>query len=143
MVAIGAGLYFFRIRNGQRSRLWWGIALILWASARCWRDELRGVQLCDQCAGRPACVWTSWWEVSYLILSVASIDAMMLAEAYSCTVGKWRRVLSVYVVSMCGLRRHRANRRVIPVKFLISFELLILFAAPTIDLLHFERLAVL
>ena len=30
VVAIGAGLYFFRIRAGQRSRLWWGIALVLW-----------------------------------------------------------------------------------------------------------------
>ena len=58
---------------------------------------------------------------------------MMLAQAYSCTVGKWRRALSGYaalnaavyvVIVLIGA--------FIPVKFLISFELLILFAAPTV-----------
>ena len=134
VVAIGAGLYFFRIRAGQRSRLWWGIALIFWGvGALLAGTSYEAFSYAIKCAGRPACVWTSWWEVSYLILSVASVDAMMLAQAYSCTVGKWRRALSgyaalnaaVYVVTVL-------IGAFIPVKFLISFELLILFAAPTV-----------
>ena len=27
---VGASLYFFQIQNGENSRLWWGISLLLW-----------------------------------------------------------------------------------------------------------------
>ena len=146
VVAIGVGLYFFRIRDGQRSRLWWGIALMLWGvGALLAGTSYEAFSYAIKCAGRQACVWTSWWEVSYLILSVASVDAMMLAQAYTCTVGRWRRALLVYaalnaavyvVIVLIGT--------LIPVKFLISFELLILFAAPTVLIFFIlERLAVL
>jgi hypothetical protein len=134
IVAISAGLYFFRIRQGQRSRAWWGVALVLWgAGALLAGTSYEAFSYAIKCAGRPACVWTSWWEVLYLILSVASVDAMLVAEAYACTVGRLRRVLILYaaanlaaygVIALIGA--------LIPVKFLISFELLILFAAPTI-----------
>ena len=86
-----------------------------------------------KCAGRPACVWTSGWEVAYLVLSVASVDAMLVAEAYACATGRLRRGLIVYAAA--NLAAYVAIALVgalIPVKFLISFELLILFAAPTI-----------
>ena len=29
-LTVGAGLYFFQIQNGQNSRLWWGVSLLLW-----------------------------------------------------------------------------------------------------------------
>ena len=68
-----------------------------------------------------------------LILSVASVDAMLLAEAYACTTGRWRRVLSLYAVANAAAYVVIVlTGALIPVKFLISFALLILFAAPTI-----------
>ena len=82
VVAIGAGLNFFRIRQGQRSRPWWGIALALWGAGALLAglsDQAFSYAL--KCAGRPACVWTSWWEVLYLTLSVASVDAMLVRRS--------------------------------------------------------------
>ena len=69
----------------------------------------------------------------YLILSVASVDAMLVAEAYACAAGRLRRLPIIYaaanlaayvVIALIGA--------LVFVKFLIWFELLILFAAPTI-----------
>jgi len=134
VLAIGAGLHFFRIQDGQRSRVWWGIALVLWgAGALLAGTSYEAFSYALKCAGRPACVWTSWWEVLYLILSVASVNAMLLAEAYACAVGKRRRALTIYAVANAAVYAAVVlTGALIPVKFLISFELLILFAAPTI-----------
>ena len=134
VLAVGAGITFFRIREGQRSRVWWGIALVLWgAGALLAGTSYEAFSYALKCAGRPACVWTSWWEVLYLILSVASVNAMLLAEAYACAVGKRRRALTIYAVANAAVYAAVVlTGALIPVKFLISFELLILFAAPTI-----------
>ena len=108
--------------------MWWGIALILWGvGALLAGTSYEAFSYAIKCAGRPACVWTSWWEVLYLILSVASVDAMLLAEAYACTTGRWRRALTIYaVVNAAVYAIVVLIGALIPVKFLISFELLIL-----------------
>jgi hypothetical protein len=134
VLAIVVGLYFLKIRADQRSRLWWGIALLLWGiGALLAGTSYEAFSYAIKCAGREFCLWTSWWEILYLIASVWSIDAMTLAVAYSSTTGKLRKALSVYaiinailyfIIVMIGV--------FVPVKFLISFELLLVVAAPSI-----------
>ena len=134
IITIWVGFFFLKTRNGQRSRLWWGIALLLWGiGALLAGTSYEAFSYAIKCAGRDACLWTSWWEVLYLIASVWSIDAMMLAVTHSSTTGKVRAALSVYallnaviyfIVVIIGA--------FIPVKFLISFELLLIVAAPSI-----------
>jgi hypothetical protein len=133
-VTIGVGLYFLRIRSGQVSRGWWGVALLLWGVGALLAGvsyEAFSYQI--KCAGRAACIWTSWWEVIYLILSVASIDAMVLAQAHSCATGRLRKALSLYALINLALYVVAVLVGALaPVKFLISFELLVLAAAPSI-----------
>ena len=134
ILTIGIGLYFLKIRQGQLSRFWWGIALLLWGiGALLAGTSYEAFSYAIKCAGRDACLWTSWWEILYLIASVWSIDAMTMAVAYSSTTGKLRKMLSVYaivnavfyfIVVMIGT--------FIPIKFLISFELLLVVSAPGI-----------
>jgi hypothetical protein len=137
MVAIGVGLYFWRIRGRHRARTWWGIALLLWGAGALFAGtSYQAFSYEIKCAGREFCAWTSWWEVIYLMLSVASVDAMMVAEAYACAVGKWRRVMSSYALGHAALYILAALfGALVPIKFLISFELLLLVAAPNILIL--------
>ena len=133
-ITIAAGFYFLKIRAGERSRLWWGIALLLWGvGALLAGTSYEAFSYAIKCAGRAACLWTSWWEILYLIVSVWSIDAMMLAVAYSSTTARLRKGLFIYaglnaviyfMLVMIGV--------FVPIKFLISFEFLLLAAAPGI-----------
>jgi len=134
LLTIGAGVYFLRIQGNQRARLWWGIALLLWGlGALLAGTSYEAFSYQIKCAGRAVCVWTSEWEVLYLLLSVASVDAMLIAVAYSCTEGKWRQALFLYaLINLTMYSLLLLIGVLLPIQFLISFELLILFTAPTI-----------
>jgi len=97
IVAIVTGLYFLRNRKEQESRFWWGIGLFLWGAGALFAGtSYQAFSYEIKCAGRESCLWTSWWEVIYLMLSVGSVNAMMMAQAFSCNVGKWRKAMIIY-----------------------------------------------
>jgi hypothetical protein len=134
VITIAVGLYFFKIRGDHKSRLWWGIALLLWGlGALLAGTSYEAFSYVIKCAGRSACIWTSWWEIVYLLFSVASLNAMLVAEAFTCAVGKLRRGLIVYaMVSMAAYSLVLLIGSLVPIKFLISFELLVLFGVPNL-----------
>lgn len=131
-VAIGAGLYFLRIRDGQRSRTWWGIALLLWGvGALLAGTSYQAFSYEIKCAGRPVCAWTSWWEIFYLVFSAASVNAMMMAQAYACSTGKSRKIMRGYAIANAALYATAVFAGAFfLIRFLISFELLVLVTAP-------------
>lgn len=132
LLTVGVGVRFLLTRDGQRSRTWWGFSLVAWGigallagtSYQAFAYEIKS-------AGREVSSWTSWWEVWYLLFTVASIDAMAMAVAHASTEGKARRRLSAYaavnaavygVVCLAGA--------FIPDRFMVSFELMVLFTWP-------------
>ncbi|MBP6473621.1 MAG: hypothetical protein KA773_24485 [Chloroflexi bacterium] len=134
LVAMGIGLYAWRRWNRQRARRWWGVALVLWGvGALLAGTSYEGLSYHLKCAGWAVCRWTNGWEVAYLLLSAASINAMMLAQAYACTNGRIRRGMLAYGGVNMGLYATAVLLGAfVPVKFLVSFEFLILTAAPSI-----------
>ena len=95
IVAIGAGVHVLRRRDGHRSRLWWGIALPLWGiGALLAGTSYEAFSYQIKCAGRAACLWTSWWEIGYLAVSAASVDAILIAQAHACAAARWRAATS-------------------------------------------------
>ena len=131
---LGVGVYFLITRRGQRSRSWFGTSLILGGLAagsagisyQAFSYELK-------CAGREYCVLTNGYEIAYSLLQVASMSAMVVAVAYALASPRARRAITVYavlnlviyvIVTIIGVMT--------PSAFLLSFELLLLFAVPAL-----------
>jgi hypothetical protein len=132
LLTIGAGLYFLQIRESELSRLWWGLSLMLWGiGALLAGTSYQAFGYHIKCAGRPSCSWTSWWEVIYLMLQQVSMDAMLVAVAYSCTAGLLQKVLLVYallnalvyvIITLIG--------GIAPIKSLITFTMMVRVSTP-------------
>jgi hypothetical protein len=129
---IAGGVYFWRIRDGQRSRQWMAFALVLGgigAGLAGTSYQFLGFEL--KCAGRDLCLWTNGFEVGYMMLQAASTSAMLIAVAYACTTGALRLCLVLYAlantvayIALATVGALTASRA------LISFEFLMVFAAP-------------
>lgn len=134
LVWLGVGIYFLVTRRGQRSRMWFGTSLILGGLAagsagisyQAFSYELK-------CAGRDVCALTNGYEIAYSLLQVASMSAMVVAVAYALASARARRAITVYaalnlivyvLVTIAGV--------LMPSAFLLSFELLLLFALPAL-----------
>ncbi len=128
-----AGLRFFAIQDGEVSRYWWGISLVLWgvgAIVAGTSYQAFGYEL--KAARRDVCSWTSWWEIIYLILQQLSMNAMTVAIAYSCTTGLLKDILIWYaaivtvvypILTLIGAFT--------PIKSLITFEWMVEISLPS------------
>jgi len=132
VLAIGVGLNFLWLQGDQVSRLWWGISLLLWGTGALLAGtsyQAFGYQI--KCAGQETCAWTSWWEVIYLMFQQVSMDALLVAIAYSCTKGTLRMVLLGYaLLSAVVYAILTFIGGIIPVKSMITFELMVWVSTP-------------
>lgn len=129
---IASGIYFLVTRRAQRSRLWFGIALIvggIGAGLAGTSYQLLSYEL--KCAGRDLCVLTDGFEVGYSMTQTLSVSAMLAAIAFACTAPPVRTWLIGYsivnavvyaIVLAIGVATGSA--------FLLSFVVLMLFAVP-------------
>lgn len=129
---VAAGGYFIATRRGQRSRSWFGIALVLGGIGAAFAGT--SYQLFSyvlKCEGRELCVLTNGYEVAYSVTQAWSVSAMVVAVAYACTLGRARVALIWYavinallycVVTVVGV--------LTPSAVLLSFTVLMLFALP-------------
>ncbi|MHA1675398.1 MAG: hypothetical protein ACTSYI_17440 [Promethearchaeota archaeon] len=137
IIASTLGIILISKHGLQKSNVWWGIALILWGigavvagtSYQAFSYELK-------CRDQTVCLWTSLWEIMYMLLSAGSVNAMVVAHAYSCSLKKNRPFYYGYAfVSMIVYFALILVGSIFPNRFFVSFELLILFLVPAILLL--------
>lgn len=132
LLTIGLGAHFLKTRADQRSRFWWGLSFIAWGigallagtSYQAFAYEIKS-------AGRAVSSWTSWWEIYYMLFTVASIGAMTMGVAHASAHGRLRKALTVYaVVDVALYFAVCLTGAFLPDKFLVSFELMVLFTWP-------------
>ena len=134
VLTIGAGLYFIVIRGSEIARLWWGISLLLWGcGALLAGTSYQAFAYHIKCAGRQSCALTSWWEVVYLMFQHVSMNAMLVAVAYSCTGGSAQMMLLVFaLVSTVVYVVCTFIGGIVPIKSLITFDLMVWASMPTL-----------
>jgi len=99
ILTIIIGIYHLKVSRMQRFVELWGLALVLWGLGALFAGtSYQAFSYEIKCAGRGSCIWTSWWEVMYLIFSVGSVDAMLLAQANLIKKEKYYRVIFLYSV---------------------------------------------
>jgi hypothetical protein len=133
ILSIAIGVFFLKKNKGQQSIKWWGYSIIIGGIGALFAGtsyQAFGYEL--KCAGRQYCIYTNWWELWYEILTIASAGALLIGISYSCFSLKWQNIckgfaiintLTYLVVIFLGV--YSVN------KFLLSFELMICFIAPT------------
>jgi hypothetical protein len=132
ILTIGVGLSFWWLRGDQGSHLWWGISLLLWGiGALLAGTSYQAFGYHIKCAGQETCAWTSWWEVIYLMFQQVSMDALLVAIAYSCTTGTLQMVLLGYaLLSAVGYVILTFIGGILPVKSMITFEWMVWVSTP-------------
>lgn len=128
------GCLLFYFNKKEKSILWWGIALILWGLGALFAGtSYQAFSYEIKCAGNSFCTWTSWYEIIYLILSVGSVNSMLIAQIYSCIKIKNYKLFWIYAISNFVIYiTIILIGAYIPIRFLISFELMVLFLCPNI-----------
>lgn len=130
--SILVGLHFLRLQAGQQTHWWWGISIVLGGIGALLAGtsyQAFGYEL--KCAGRVECVWTNWWEVSYNMVTVAGAGALLIAIGYSSMTKAWRKIATVYaILNMIAYLIIALIGAFMPNKFLVSFEMMILFTLP-------------
>ena len=134
IITIILGIKLLKIRGDAKFTSYWAISLVLWGIGAILAGTSYQIFSYEiKCAGRLFCLWTSMFEITYLILSVGSVNAMLIAQTSLEEKDKTRRIMMG-----CALANYYAYLiiiligSIIPIQFLISFELMILMLAPTI-----------
>lgn len=131
---IAAGVYFAVTHRSQRSRAWLAVALVLGGiGAALAGVSYQALSYELKCAGRPACVWTSGFEVGYSVTQAASVGAMLVAVGFALASARGRRAISWYAALNVVIYVALVVAGMwLPSRTLLSFEVLMLFALPGI-----------
>jgi hypothetical protein len=123
-----AYLFFHRYED-QQSRLWWGIFMLLFGLGAILAGvSYQAFSFEIKCRGYDYCLWTSWWEIGYMICTVAGVGAAFIAVAFSVLSQKARNFWTCYTLASTLIYVGLVSFGTISVsRFLISFEMMIIF----------------
>lgn len=124
LIMICIGVHFFMTRKQQTSREYWGIGLILWgisAIAAGTSYQAFGYEL--KCNSREFCLFTSNFELVYMLLTAYAINYLVAATGYTSLAPTKRKRLNQFAIIDSFLYSvYMLVGAIIPIKFLVSYE---------------------
>ena len=122
----------------------WGIALIIWGlgtmlagtSYQAFYYELK-------CRNQPYCLWTTWWEIGYLILTVISVNAMVVAQSWLRPNPKSSIAMNIYAsINLLIYQLILIFGMVLINEFMLSFEMMVVFQLSSFILMMISNVIV-
>lgn len=124
VLMIIVGIYFLVTRQTQQSRFYWAIGLILWGISAIVAGtsyQAFGYEL--KCRGQEYCLFTSDFELVYMLLTAYCINFLVAATGYtSLGVTGRKRLILFSIIDSLAYSVYLLIGAVLPVKFLISYE---------------------
>ncbi|WP_457916473.1 DUF6962 family protein [Candidatus Lokiarchaeum ossiferum] len=130
-----------RKRNFQKI---WGISLIIWGlgtmlagtSYQAFYYELK-------CRNQPYCLWTTWWEIGYLILTVISVNTMVVAQSWLRSNPKSSIAMNIYAsINLLIYQLILIFGMLLINEFMLSFEMMVVFQLSSFILMMISNIIV-
>ena len=129
LMMIILGSYFLKTKKDEISRFYLGVGFIFWgisAVAAGTSYQAFGYEL--KCRGHQYCLFTSNWELVYMLLAAYSINLLMTALAYGTVKEKGRKIIIKFaVIDSIAYSIYMLIGSVIPNRFIISYNGFIAF----------------
>ena len=134
LVTIGLGWAYLRTPGFISS--WLGINFIFWGLGA-WVAGLSyqafGAAL--KCVGNDPCAWTNGVELLYMVLTVISINALLVAYSGFTEGHVKRRLQGLAVISVWGYVVLQGVGMLLPIQFLLTYEFMLIFLATNLLLM--------
>ncbi len=147
LIMIAIGVYFLVTKKNQKSRYYWAIGLILWGISAIVAGtsyQAFGYEL--KCRGLEYCLFTSNFELVYMLLTAYCINFLVAATGYTSTgVSGRKRLMKFALIDSALYSVYMFVGAVLPVKFLISYEGFMAFIGANflimfiLNILHYKK----
>jgi len=147
LIMIAIGVYFLVTKKNQQSRYYWAIGLILWGISAIVAGtsyQAFGYEL--KCRGLEYCLFTSNFELVYMLLTAYCINYLVAATGHTSTeVSGRKRLMKFALIDSAIYSVYMFVGAVLPVKFLISYEGFMAFIGANflimfiLNILHYKK----
>jgi hypothetical protein len=147
LIMIAIGVYFLVTKKKQQSRYYWAFGLILWGISAIVAGtsyQAFGYEL--KCRGLEHCLFTSNFELVYMLLTAYCINYLVAATGYTSTgVSGRKRLIKFALIDSAAYSVYMFVGAVLPIKFLISYEGFMAFIGANflimfiLNLLHYKK----
>jgi hypothetical protein len=124
IVMIVIGILFIKNKENQNLRFYWGIGLILWGISAIVAGtsyQAFGYEL--KCRGQEYCLFTSNWELVYMLLTAYCINGIVVATGFTSTNEKGRKLLIKFaIIDSIAYSIYMLIGCIVPNQFMISYE---------------------
>lgn len=136
------GVVFLNNQKGQRSRYLWGIGMVLWGVSAIVAGtsyQAFGYEL--KCRGQELCLFTSTWELAYMLITAYSINFLVAATGYTSagvTGRKW--MVRFAIADSIAYTAYILIGAILPIKFLVTYEGFMAFIGANFLLMFFMNI---